>query len=183
MDWDNISVDELRRNRPDIYQEIVDEVLLSAFAGRADEVYDIVLPAINEIQAEIKTVTDDLRRRLEYIVEIESRKKFKQLLAEIEQTTALRVRFQEETRIAMQNDEPKENDIKSRRADAKKVRKFIHYAHIGSIILYDGVKYTVKSKKIERGLYGLVLTDNFGRDFFVVDDPSRYEVIGKINKT
>ena len=61
MDWDSISVDELRRNRPDLYQEIVDEVLLSAFAGRADEVYDIVLPAINEIQAEIKTVTDDLR--------------------------------------------------------------------------------------------------------------------------
>ena len=86
----------------------------------------------------------------------------------------------------MQNDESKKNDIKPRRAKdlpAKSVRKIIHYAYIGNIILYDGVKYIVKNKKIERGLHGLVLTDKSGRDFFVIDDPSRYKVIGKINET
>ena len=75
MDWYEISVDDIRKNRPDLYQEIVEDVLMSGFAGRSDEVLSIVLPAINEMRAEIKTMTDQLKYDLESIVEKEARKK------------------------------------------------------------------------------------------------------------
>lgn len=87
MDWQEISVDDIRKNRPDLLQEIIDDVLVSSFAGRSDEVYNIVLPAINEMRAEIETVTKQLKYDLEAIVEKQAKKKFANLLQEIDRTT------------------------------------------------------------------------------------------------
>lgn len=191
MDWDSISVDDLRQNRPDLYQEIVEDVLMSCFAGRSDEVYGIILPAINEMRAEIKTVTDQLKYDLEAIVEKQAKKRFKKLLLEIEKATVYKSNWQISEKKKIRSElllEMKEQQNEfmpsiKKQVSAKKItpRKKFYYARIDDIILYDGVKYTVKNIKIERGMHGLVLTDKFGDDFLVIDDPSRYEFLGKVN--
>lgn len=191
MDWDSISVDDLRQNRPDLYQEIVEDVLMSCFAGRSDEVYGIILPAINEMRAEIKTVTDQLKYDLEAIVEKQAKKRFKKLLLEIEKATVYKSNWQISEKKKIRSElllEMKEQQNEfmpsiKKQVSAKKItpRKKVYYARIDDIILYDGVKYTVKNIKIERGMHGLVLTDKFGDDFLVIDDPSRYEFLGKEN--
>ena len=91
MDLDEATIDDIRELRPDLYQEIVEDVLMGSFAGRTDEVFNIVVPAINEMRSEIADITEQLKHSLESIVEKEARARFKKLMQDIEKATVNQV--------------------------------------------------------------------------------------------
>ena len=106
----DITMDELRENNPELYQEIAEDIMMSAFAGRADEVYSIVLPAINEMRKEIDDSMELLKRELSAIVDRNAKKKFAKLLSEIEKATSYKNKWRQKELARMRAEEKQKNE-------------------------------------------------------------------------
>lgn len=152
----------------------IGNVPVSGFAGRSDEVYGIVLPAINEMKAEIETVTTQLKRDLGAIVEKEVRIKLKKILSDIEKATVYKSNWREKEKRKMRTEiqreiKEKQQEVlptKPKRNVAKKVvsrnlsRSYSSiqkshaiqkpHAKIGDEILYCGQNCKVISRKKEK---------------------------------
>ena len=200
MDWYEISVDDIRKNRPDLYQEIVEDVLMSGFAGRSDEVLSIVLPAINEMRAEIKTMTDQLKYDLESIVEKEARKKFKKIVSDIEKATTYKLEWRETEKRKIRAEilrEIKEQQQQQQQEISSHINRKIEKpskvvttpkirhtsvpnqrsANIGDEIFYCGQKCRVISKRVSGGMQRLLLCNEYNREFSILDSPYTYKII------
>ena len=120
----DITMDELRENNPELYQEIAEDIMMSAFAGRADEVYSIVLPAINEMRKEIDDSMELLKRELSAIVDRNAKKKFAELLSEIEKATSYKNKWRQKELARMRAEEKQKNEAeKSTKNEAEKSTK------------------------------------------------------------
>ena len=103
----DLTMDELRESNPELYQEIAEDIMVSAFAGRSDEVYSIVLPTIDEMRKEIEDSMELLKRELSAIVDRNAKKKFAELLAEIEKATSYKNKWRQKELARMRAEEAK----------------------------------------------------------------------------
>lgn len=203
MDLNEATIDDIKELRPDLFQEIVEDVLMGTFAGRSDEVFNIVVPAINEMRSEIADVTEQLKRSLEFIVEKEARVRFKKLMQDIEKATAYRnVWHEKQKRVIIEEYlsslEKNEESVKHRvrtvshksktqaKTTSKKETKgpIIKDADVGSreeikvgdIVISNGNQYSVIDVTRKYGISRLLVKDSNGRTFTLKD----YDVIKDI---
>ena len=192
MDLNEATIDDIRELRPDLYQEIVEDVLMGTFAGRSDEVYGIVLPAINEMRREIAETTEVLRHSLESIVEKEARSRFKKLIQDIEKATVKRNVLLEKQKKAITEDtitSLEKIDVsakqKSRPATVKpkahehttgascSEEKTTDPIKVGDTVMFYERQLEVVDVYRKYGIRRLVVKDKLGETFTIKD----YEVI------
>lgn len=91
----DLTIDEIRLYRPDLYQEIVEDVLMSGYAGRTDEVYDFIIPTINDMRKEVKEITDQLKYDLSRIIERKINHELRNAIEKIEKGTNYKAQWKE----------------------------------------------------------------------------------------
>lgn len=194
----DITMDELRENNPELYQEIAEDIMMSAFAGRADEVYSIVLPAINEMRKEIDDSMELLKRELSAIVDRNAKKKFAELLSEIEKATSYKNKWRQKELARMRAEEKQKNEAekssnnyslptntwltkrqsqakrRSEKSDVepKKRRKaVVHHEkiRIGDRVMCHEREVTVIDVINKYGIRKLVVKDQFGETFAITN--------------
>lgn len=196
MDLAEATIDDIREFRPDLYQEIVEDVLMGSFAGRTDEVFNIIVPAINEMRSEIADVTEQLKHSLESIVEKEARARFKKLMQDIEKATVYRNVWREKQKKAIieeflssleKNDESAKHKVRTVSAKTKKHAETTNIMDmkrpiikdtdiggreeikVGDIVLYNGNQYSVVDITRKYGICRLLVKDCNGRAFTLKD--------------
>lgn len=196
MDLDEATIDDIRELRPDLYQEIVEDVLMGSFAGRTDEVFNIVVPAINEMRSEIADITEQLKHSLESIVEKEARARFKKLMQDIEKATVYRNVWREKQKRAIieeflssleKNDESAKRKVRkvsvkpethvettNKKNMKRPIEKDTHIGNreeikVGDIVLYNGNQYSVVDITRKYGICRLLVKDCNGRAFTLKD--------------
>lgn len=177
----SLTMDELRKWNPELYTQIVEDVLVSAFAGRSDEVLSIVLPTIDEMRREIKDSMELLNRELAVIVDRNANRKFAKLLADIEKAT--RTKAKREKVLA---DKTEDDDVDK----SKEIRKYVASKmrgrsnnekpeadsktkrsveiEIGDTVVYRGELLSVLNVTKKYGKRKLVVRGEIG-DAFIID--------------
>ena len=196
MDLAEATIDDIREFRPDLYQEIVEDVLMGSFAGRTDEVFTIIVPAINEMRSEIADVTEQLKHSLESIVEKEARARFKKLMQDIEKATVYRHTWREEQKRSIieehlssleKNDESAKRKVRkvsvkpethvettNKKNMKRPIEKDTHIGNreeikVGDIVLYNGKQYSIVDITRKYGICRLLVKDCNGRAFTLKD--------------